>query len=342
MKKRKILVIVYNLERAREHEWFATSMDHSKYEIHYALVRKPDSYLGKFLESNGVIVHRFVYSGKQSLLGLTFRLYVLIKSKGFDIVHTHLFESSLSGIIAARLAGVSRRIVTRHHSDFHHVNSKIAVKCDRLINRLATDVVAISQNVKRILIDWEGCDPAKVVLIPHGIDLADFGTDHVSAERIGSIRIKYAISENKFVVGVVSRFIEWKGLQYLIPAFKKFLGSFPDSLLILANAQGPFSLEVENLLKDLPADSFRKIKFEEDMGALYASFDCFVHVPTTPTAEAFGQTYIEAMASKVPMVVTISGIAHDFAHDRINCLVVPYMDKDSITDCLITLRESRV
>jgi glycosyltransferase involved in cell wall biosynthesis len=342
VKRKKLLVIVYNLERAREHEWFATCMDHSQYEIHYALIRKPDSHLGKFLESHGVVVHRFKYVGKQSIPGLTFRLFRLIKSNGFDIVHTHLFESSLCGMIAAWLAGVSQRIVTRHHSDFHHVNSKIAVRCDQLINVLATKVVAISQNVKRILIEWEGCNPGKVNLIPHGISLDEFGAGNVSKERISQIKVKYSISDDKFVVGVVSRFIDWKGLQYIIPAFHKFLESYPDSLLILANAQGPYTSEVNEFLSSLPPDSYRKVQFEEDMGALYGSFSCFVHVPITPTAEAFGQTYIEAMASRVPMVITVSGVAHDFAVDHSNCLVVPYKDSESITERLITLKESMI
>lgn len=338
--RKKILVVVYNLERAREHEWFVSSMDPSKYEFHFALVRKPDSHLGRFLEAHQVKVHRMGYSGKSSIPALVFQLYRLIKSEKYDIVHTHLFESSLCGMLAAWLAGVPQRIVTRHHSDYHHVNSRLAVWCDRLINRLSTTIVAISKNVKNILVDWEGCDPKKVVLIPHGIELSSFGPEAVSDMRVSKIRREYDIPGGVFVVGVVSRFIDWKGLQFVIPAFRDFNRQFPRSLLVLANAQGPYEDSVNDLLESLPPESFRKITFEEDMGALYRAFDCFVHVPVSPTAEAFGQTYIEAMASQVPMVITISGIAHDFAKDGVNCLVVPHQDSTSITRALIKLHES--
>lgn len=338
--RKKILVVVYNLERAREHEWFATTMDLTKYEIHFALVRKPASQLAVFLESHGIRVHRFEYDGKKSIPGLTYRLYRLIKREQYDIVHTHLFETSLCGMMAAWAARVPRRIVTRHHSDYHHVNSRLAVWCDRLVNRLATSVVAISENVKRILVEWEGCDSNKITLIPHGIDLTEFGPVAVSNDRVSLVKSKYEIPNEVYVVGVVSRFIEWKGLQYVIPAFKEFMKFHPQSLLVLANAQGPFENEVDGLLDLLPRGSFRKIPFEQDMGALYRTFNCFVHVPITPTAEAFGQTYIEAMASKIPMIISVSGIAHDFAKDRINCLVVPFQDQIGIIDALTKLSGS--
>ena len=55
-----------------------------------------------------------------------------------------------------------------------------------------------------------------------------------------------------------------------------------------------------------------------------------MHVPIDSMSEAFGQTYIEALASRVPSIFTLSGIACEFAKDRVNCLVVPYKDSDSI------------
>jgi hypothetical protein len=61
--------------------------------------------------------------------------------------------------------------MTRHSSDFHHIYFPSAVKYDRFTNWLATDIVAISENVQNILLNWESVNPAKVHLIKHGIDL---------------------------------------------------------------------------------------------------------------------------------------------------------------------------
>ncbi|MFM7822976.1 MAG: glycosyltransferase family 4 protein, partial [Bacteroidota bacterium] len=338
----KVLVIVFNLDRALEHEWYAHLMDRSKYDIHFALIRKGEGFLAGFLEKEGIPVYRFGYSGKKDLPYLTWSLFKLMKHGRFQIVHTHLFEASITGMVGAWMAGTQIRIVTRHHSDFHHVNSRLAVKLDRLVNLLATHIVAVSGNVQRILVDWESVKSDKITLIPHGIKLESFGRNAVSAERMADVRSRLKINNGIKVIGVVSRFIEWKGVQYIIQAFKILLEARPDTVLVLANALGPYKQHVLELLKDLPDSSYRLVEFENDMPALYLNFDCFVHVPISATSEAFGQTYIEALASCIPSVVTISGVALEYAKNEVNCLVVPYKDADAIAKAVGAVFDKRI
>lgn len=338
----KVLVIVFNLDRALEHEWYAQLMDRSKYEIHFALIKQCDGFLAGFLEKEGIPVHRFGYSGKKGLPLLSWRLFRLIKRERFHIVHAHLFEASIAGMIGAWMARVPIRIVTRHHSDFHHVNSGLAVMLDRMVNVLATHLVAVSENVQRILVEWEFVKRDKITLIPHGIKLESFGPKAVSAERIAEVRSKLKIDNGLQVIGVVSRFIEWKGVQYIIEAFKILLKSKSDTILVLANALGPYKQAVLARLKELPESSYRLVEFEKDMPALYLNFDCFVHVPISATSEAFGQTYIEALASGVPSVVTISGVALEYAKNGVNCLVVPYKDAQAISNAVCSILDKKI
>lgn len=334
MSRIKVLVVVYNLDRAREHEWFAMYMDRNEYDLHFALVRKPEGFLAGFLESKGFPVYRYGYSGKSDLLGLTYKLYKTIRKERFDIVHTHLFETSITGMIASYLAHTPVRLVTRHHSDFHHNTSKLAVLMDKLVNKLAHKIVAVSSIVRKILVEWEGVPESKVIVIPHGIDVDSFGKGAVTQVRVSSLRTKYGLDGVSRVIGVVSRFIDWKGIQYIIPAFKELLQDDPDAVMILANASGPYENNILELLHSIPPRNYRLVKFEEDMPALYRLFDCFVHVPVSPTAEAFGQTYIEAMASEVPCVFTVSGAAHQLVENGVNCIVVPYKDANSIKEAI--------
>jgi len=64
--------------------------------------------------------------------------------------------------------------------------------------------------------------------------------------------------------------------------------------------------------------------------ALYHVFDVFVHVPINSYCEAFGQTYVEALACGVPSVFTLSGIAPEFIQHEKNALVVPFKDSQAI------------
>lgn len=334
---KRILVVFYSIRKAQEHEWFVQQIDRSKFHFEFALINGRDSFMESFLTEHGFAVHHFDYHGKSGLLTVTYGLWKLMLSGKYHAVHTHLFEGCLTGLTAAKLSGIKQRIMTRHSSDFHHVYFPSAVKWDKLTNLLATDIVAISENVRQILVQWEGVPERKVHLIHHGIKLEDYALDAVSNERIADLKAKYFIPPGVPVIGTISRFIEWKGLQYIIPAFRSILHQYPGAVLILANAKGTFRDQVLDHLSDLPESAYRVIEFENDVAALYRSFTCFVHTPVSPTAEAFGQIYLESLASRVPSVFSMSGVAPEFAVHERNCLVVPFRDKQAIASAILRL-----
>jgi len=340
--KRKILVVLFSIHKAQEHEWFVDLINRERFDIEFALINGKGSFMDNFLKNHHVVTHYYSYSGKSDLPIVTWNLYKLIKRNMYDVVHTHLFESNLAGITAAWLAGVKKRIITRHHPDFHHIYFPSAVKYDKFTNKLATDIIAISKNVEQILLDLESVPRSKVHLIHHGIDITDYVNISNQKERIDRIRSLYGLtSPSGPVIGVISRFIHWKGLQYIIPAFIEVLKEFPDATLVLANAKGDYTGKVNELLAAVEPSRYRLIEFENDIVALYQIFDCFVHVPVSAASEAFGQTYLEAMASKIPSVFTLSGVAPEFAVDKVNCLVVPFTDSDAIQNAVLYILKNK-
>ena len=248
----------------------------------------------------------------------------------YDFVHCHLFEASLIGLLSSKLACIKKRIHTRHHADFHHTYFPKAVKYDLLNNMLSTHIIAVSKNIQKLLIDVEHVAPSKIIVIPHGIP-SKIIHQQTSNSDIEAIKKQYGFDKNSPVIGVISRFTEWKGIQYIIPAFKEILKDFPNAKLVMANASGDYEKVLTKLLNDeIPQNSYVLIKFENNSFALFKSFDVFVHVPIDPYCEAFGQVYIEALANDIPMVCTLSGIANDFIINKENALVVNYKNSDSI------------
>jgi glycosyltransferase involved in cell wall biosynthesis len=123
----------------------------------------------------------------------------------------------------------------------------------------------------------------------------------------------------------------------VIPAFKRLLTDFPGAHLVLANATGEYASVIKGLLASIPTASYTEILFEEDVSALYHLFDVFIHVPINEHIEAFGQTYVEALAAAIPSVFTLSGIAAEFIEDQKNALVVPFRDTDTIHQAMVRL-----
>ena len=66
-------------------------------------------------------------------------------------------------------------------------------------------------------------------------------------------------------------------------------------------------------------------------------FDIYIHVPVNPSCEAFGQTYVEALAAGIPSVFTLSGVAQEFIVHEENALVVPFKDSNAIYKAMLRL-----
>ena len=326
--QKKITYIISSIEKALAFEWICESLDKEKFTLNFILLNPGNSPLEDFLRENQIPVRRIIFRGKKDLPVAIFSIIRILLQTKPDIVHTHLFFANIAGLAAAWICRVPKRIYTRHHSTYHHVYHPGSVKYDRFTNYLATDIVAISKTVEEVLVEMERVKRNKITVIPHGFRIEDFR--NVATDEVNGLHEKYNATGRHPVVGVISRYTEWKGIQFILPAFKKLLGKYPDALLLLANADGDYSEAIKSLLNKLPVKSFAEIRFENNIFALYKLFDVYVHAPVDNSSEAFGQTYVEALASGIPSVFTLSGIAKEFILDRKNALVVPHKNSDAV------------
>ncbi|MFN3405797.1 MAG: glycosyltransferase family 4 protein [Cytophagaceae bacterium] len=335
----KVIYIISNLDKSKGFEWTSLHLDKSRFELVFILLNSGPTDLERFLKRNKFKVYTFKLQSKFSLIISFVRTVICLIKEKPNAVHCHLFEASLIGIIASFITGVKKRIYTRHNSTLFHMYYPASVKYDKLINILSTNIVSISNAVSEVLTEWEKVPLEKIVLIPHGFDFSCF--ENISLERVNNVRERNNIKDSTFVIGVISRFIAWKGIEYIITSFKDFINKYPDAILILANAKGPDEKKILKELESLPSENYRVIPFETDVFALYKIFDVFVHVPIDKYCEAYGQVYIESLASNVPSIFTLSGIANEFVENRKNAIVVNYKNSDDIYNALYFVYNNR-
>lgn len=327
MKRKTVCYLLSNIDKAVAFEWIATQLSSTKFNLHFILLNPSHSNIENYLSEKNIDCKRIPLRSKKDYPKALFTTLKYFKHIQPDIIHCHMFDATIIGLLSGKIAGIKKRIYTRHHSTYNHKFNKKGVLLDKVCNYLATDIVAISQNVKNVLLNREHVPDQKITLIHHGFDLNAFET--VPFHDIEHLKNKYNIHEQP-VIGVIARWIEWKGIQYIIPAFKKILAQYPNAVLILANANGPFSKHIQNLLHEIPKTAYRIIGFENNLFALYQLFDTYVHTPIDPEIEAFGQTYVEALAAGVPSIFTLSGVAHEFIENEQNALVIPYSNSTAI------------
>ncbi len=264
----------------------------------------------------------------------------VLKEQQITHVHCHLAHANWVGLWAAKLAGIKTRIYTRHSGEPLNIHWKERF-IDKVQNRLATRIVAISKNIDELL-EKQGVPAKKRVLIHHGFNLERF----FNPDQEEVLRIKKEYNpENQFpVVGIISRWLELKGIQYTIDAFHQLLKTHPDALLCLfgASDNADYSKEIKELVQTIPERNVRVVAFENNVYDLFRLFDIYVHVPVNPSCEAFGQTYVEALASGIPSIFTLSGIAREFIANKENALVVPFRDAVSIHNSMLLLLSDQI
>ena len=121
-----------------------------------------------------------------------------------------------------------------------------------------------------------------------------------------SFRNKIGLTEKDFIILFLGRINFKKGLDLLIPAFKKVNEKFPKTKLIMvgANSEGYLEKIINPLIYKYKVKDqvlYNKPIYGEKLIACYKDSDLFV-LPSY--SENFGLTIFEAMSQKLPVVVS--------------------------------------
>ncbi len=329
-----IVYVISEIHKSLAFEWIAIALK-DEYRLTFILLNPSSSPFEDFLISHNIEVYRITYRGKKDFILSSIKLLGYFLLKRPDIVHAHLLAAQLIALPVAALAWIKKRIYTRHNSNYHQAYFPKGIKYDKLSNRLSTHIVSISQATYKTLTLAESVNPAKIRTIPHGFDFSIFQRPGIAP--VAALKSKWKIPQGLPCIGVIARHVQWKGIDYIIEAFAKFIQKYPFAILVLANANGPYHQKLLELLSKIPSRNFVLIPFEEDIVSLYALFDIYVHTPVDKICEAFGQTYIEALAAGIPSIFTLSGIADEFIKADEHAIVVEYKNSDSIFLAMNTL-----
>jgi len=325
----RVVYIVSDINKAVFFEHTALKMRESGVELAFILINSGSGALAEFLRANGFAVH-FLEVKKMLLSFREIMVCIkILKGEKAEVVHCHLGTANFVGLISAFLAGVKMRIYTRHAGKPLSISFKEAL-LDRLQNTMATKIVAITKIIEELLIS-EGVKEKKITVIHHGFDLKRMMTP--DTDEVKRIKARYNPESKYPIVGVIARWMKWKGIHYIIPAFERLLKEYPDAKLCLFNASmnADYSHEITEMLDRLPEHNIEVVSFEKNIYDLYHLFDIYVHTPVNPYCEAFGQTYVEALAVGVPSIFTLSGVAREFITED-NAYIVDFENSDDIYD----------
>ncbi len=248
----------------------------------------------------------------------------LLAGRRFDVVNTH---SSTDTWLAA-LACVGRRdapalVRTRHISAPMPGNF-----ATRWLYRSATArIVTTGEKVREQVIAEVGADPARVVSIATGIDLARFSP----GSRLEA-RVALGLDTRAPTIGIVATLRSWKGHRYLLEA----LAALPPETRGVVVGDGPQREALEAQARELGIEA--RVRFtgnQADVAPWMRAFDVFC-LPSYAN-EGVPQALMQAMACGLPVVTTPVGSIEEIVSEGVTGLIVPPRDAEALRTAISAL-----
>ena len=266
---------------------------------------------------------------KRGMVSAFFQLYKLFRKIKPDVVHTHLFDDSLPGLFAARIAGVKKRIITKADTAFHYFYASKWIVADKFNNRNATHIIPVSREAEKFIIEIENVPKEKITMIHHGIppEISTKQSTTFKEELIYNYQL-----EGKIVIGTVARLVEWKGHRYIIEAIPAVIKKYPNAVFLFVGGEGDQKEELVTFAKKI--NVLEHIIFIEWIDrvyipSLYSILDVYVHAANF---EPFGFVIPEAMMNATPIVSTPTGAALDAIEHKVNGYLANYKDAPSLVE----------
>ena len=248
------------------------------------------------------------------------RLARVIRLNDVTIVHARSRAPAWSAWLAARRGGA--HFVTTYHGTYSERSR--AKRAYNAIMVRGERVIAISHHVAALIGARYGADPARIRVIPRGVDPAIYDRARVGGDRIARLATAWRLPPDTETVLLPGRLTRWKGQAVLIDALA--LMRRTDVVAVLAgDAQGRdrYAAELAAQAERLGLGARVRIAGHcEDMPAALALASVVVNASVEP--EGFGRVVIEAQSMGRPVVAAShGGAAETIEHDVTGWLVNP-------------------
>ena len=293
-----------------------------------------------FAESLGISTRGYKLDSLKNQIHTISKTAIFLAQRQPSIVFGFGQTATLISFLSSIFLPKTLRVYSRQHTSSNRIDFPIKGRVyDGLSNKLAHRIIVSSRNQHEYLINSENVNPKKIHICEFGFNISAYANPN--AKDMENFRGKYNIDSSKFIIGIVSRIQDIKGLKYSISAISRFLKLHPNSLVVLANATDATRSQLKFVYEAIPKSNLLIIERQSRMAPAYHCMDVLIHVPIDATVESYGLVYVEAFASGLPTIITKSGVANEIAQDSSNCVVVDYCNSDQIFSALVLLFSSQ-
>lgn len=276
-----------------------------------------------------------------------FKIKKHIQSGHYDIVHTHGAKSGLIGRIAAWQCDIKTIVHTYHghvfHSYYNGFLSACIVQMERLLGRITTKVIAISNHQSKELSEiYKIVSAHKIVTIPLGVDIAAFQSD--AETHRSNFRHAYRLTNNQIAIALIGRLVPVKNPNFFIDiVIRSVKEKLPVKFFVIGD--GVLKADMQHQLEKHHMLWSEKNRMENDAPIIFTSWikdiipaiQAMDIIALTSLNEGTPLSIIEAQICGKPVVASNVGGVRDTLIDASTGFMVERHDVNLFYDTLKVL-----
>ena len=246
----------------------------------------------------------------------------VISSNKIDIVITHGSTDSWVGAIAGLFY---RKRGVKFYKERHNLFPIKGFLSKLMHKRLFDKILYISDSVKEYLLSI-GVSKDRLVFMPSTVDV-----EAIDATK-STFRDEFNISQDELVIGTFTSLYRKKGVFDFASAAKEILKSKDVTIVFSGNISDGTKEQIASMFDE--KDRIIFTGFRNDAANVIKSFDIYVFASHS---EGLGTVLLEAMSSKVPVVVYDNAPMNVLVKNKERGLCARNLDEISLKECILEL-----
>lgn len=293
-----------------------TTLDKKKFKS-LAIIPKKD-WLFQQIHAYGIDCKVIKADGSFNIRYL-FTLVHIVRKYNISLIQCHLFGSAVYGSIVGLLCRVP--VVSTFHGfvDIGKKEKFLNAKL-RIVSFGSSRIIFVSERLRRFFIQYKAISEKKMEVVYNGVDINKF--NNVKSE---SLRKELGLNKEDIIIGSVGNIRPAKGYNFLLMAAAELKKrNFNYKFVVVGEGSGYLYEDLLKLRRKMCLDdTVFFVGYKNDAYKLLCDFDVFL-LPSI--SEGFSLVTIEAMASKIPVVVTKSGGPEEIVDNYVNGILVDKED----------------
>lgn len=248
----------------------------------------------------------------------------IARDNTFDIIHAHDWLAYPAGIAAKKISG-KPLVIHVHATDFDRSGGEVNPRVyaiEREGMEMADKIIAVSNLTKKIIIEKYGISPKKITTVYNAVEPVFDKKTSLPENRL-----------NEKIVTFLGRITIQKGPEYFIEAASLVLKKMKNVQFVMAGSGDMMNAMITRTAELGISDNFYFTGFlkGDDVQEMFKLTDVFV-MPSV--SEPFGIVPLEAMQSKVPVIISNqSGVSEILEH----AIKIDFWDTYAMADAIYGL-----